>query len=506
MERIKKSLFKFVCVYLYLFTIISCSDEMNKLISTSVTDKDILSAREWYESNMTDSILLNQMPRKANKSENKTTIVTKPVWQNAFKTTDSTETAVIVPLKMQGNFGYISPEAEQMYLTTKDERYLQNETQMVIRTKKMKNQIDGFLMTLIPDAGYLKSSNFNAFSSSYRKWQKNYKGMVLYHTLDGYFANGWYITNGKVTKSIAMVDPNATIDARLNSNQGPSNAKEGSDCVDYTTTVWVQNCTDWYVNGIYQRTNCGAWYPEYKSDYIVCPVDEYYIGWGAGGDYNPPVVNSTPSTAAKAITLNINLDNDGIELLNEALQKLLEKCGYNVMYNFLTQNGKHFNNVSLNPTLTGPAQYNSQTGDLVFQSNSAISEGLQEEFVHLFQNALYAGGITQYKNTGHSNIEFEAKLIEDIICSFGDTGCGYYGSTFSNCSYYSKWLSTVTNNSTIFPDFNTLMVRNPICNNKNYWDFLNDFANDPSKPEYNFPVNSTMLPLGINFINNNPCK
>ncbi len=506
MERINKSFFKFVSFYLYLFTITSCSDEMNKLISTSIADKDILLAREWYESNMTDSILLNLSPRKINNNNVNTSIISKPVWQNAFKTIDTTETAVVVPLKMQGNFGYISPEAEQLYLTTKDERYLQNETQMVIRTKKLRNQIDGFLMTLIPDAGYLKTSNFNAFSSSYRKWQKGYNGMVLYHTLDGYFANGWYISDGKVTKTIAIADPNSTIDARLNSNQGPSNAKEGGDCVDYTTTVWMRDCTDWYVNGIYQRTNCGAWYPEYKSDYIACPVDEYYIGWGAGGDYNPPVVNSIPSTAVKAITLNINLDNDGIDKLNEALQKLLEKCGYNVMYNFLTQNGKHFNNVYINPNKTGPAQYNSQTGDLVFQSNSDISTGLQEEFVHLFQNTIYTGGIAQYNNTGHSNIEFEAKLIEDLICFLNFGACGQYAFNDEsiNSNDYARWIYRLTDNG--FPSYNDLLVRHSECSNKNYWDFLNAFAVDPTKPEYNYPVNSGLEPQGFNIINSNKCN
>lgn len=173
-----------------------------------------------------------------------------------------------------------------MYYKTKDERYLQNKTQMVIRTNKKKNKTDGFLMTLVPDVDYMKTNNFDAYSSSYRKWQKEYNGIVLYHTLNGDFANGWYIADGKVTKTISMANTTATIDVRLNSNHRPSYSIENGDCIDYTWTEWVRTCTDWYVNGIYQRTSCGEWYPEDTWNYIVCPSNAGYTGWG-GGDYNP---------------------------------------------------------------------------------------------------------------------------------------------------------------------------------------------------------------------------
>lgn len=108
-ENIKQLLIKFACIYLCIFIASSCSDEITKMISTSVTDEDVLKARTWYESNRTDSISLNLALRKANRKGNSTSIITKPIWQNAYKTTDTTETAVHVPLKMQGDFGFVSP-------------------------------------------------------------------------------------------------------------------------------------------------------------------------------------------------------------------------------------------------------------------------------------------------------------------------------------------------------------------------------------------------------------
>lgn len=67
-------------------------------------------------------------------------------------------------------------------------------------------------------------------------------------------------------------------------------------------------------------------------------------------------------------------------------------------------------------TNTAPGGYNPRTKKVSFSNNEDItSENLKEELFHAWQDAFYPGGISQYLNAGKVNIEFEAKLYQDII-------------------------------------------------------------------------------------------
>ena len=65
---------------------------------------------------------------------------------------------------------------------------------------------------------------------------------------------------------------------------------------------------------------------------------------------------------------------------------------------------------------SAPASYNPSDKSVRFRDyNSITAENLKEELFHAWQDAYYPGGIWQYRETGKVNVEFEAKLYQDII-------------------------------------------------------------------------------------------
>lgn len=117
------------------------------------------------------------------------------------------------------------------------------------------------------------------------------------------------------------------------------------------------------------------------------------------------------------IANNIFLDFTQTKLLEDALDELIDLCSDEYIYNELVAQGKKFN-FTMDSSLGGLAGYDPSSKTFKFRNNDAITSGkLKEEFFHAFQDAFYSGGISQYANTGKANVEFEAKLYQDIVKS-----------------------------------------------------------------------------------------
>ncbi|MDR0687620.1 MAG: hypothetical protein LBF55_02910 [Prevotellaceae bacterium] len=163
--------------------------------------------------------------------------------------------------------------------------------------------------------------------------------------------------------------------------------------------------------------------------------------------------------------------------------------------------------VWINPSLTdGLAAYDPLTKDMYFRSNDYISTLFPEEFIHFFQDNYYPGGIDQYrKNTmvGFANIEFEAKLIQDLLCVRRDGVCPALAAGLNKSSEYSEWIEEIGRENDHFPNYTELLQRSPNWGNYNYWDFLEDFK--LKYPEYNKPTEPNLTPKVVNFLNSGGC-
>jgi hypothetical protein len=67
-----------------------------------------------------------------------------------------------------------------------------------VRDNKTKKG-QGFFMTIMPGLDYLVAKNFAPFyDNSYMDIDENYSGYILYHNINGSFANGWKYENGQI--------------------------------------------------------------------------------------------------------------------------------------------------------------------------------------------------------------------------------------------------------------------------------------------------------------------
>ncbi len=106
----------------------------------------------------------------------------------------------------------------------------------------------------------------------------------------------------------------------------------------------------------------------------------------------------------------------------------------------------------INPDFMNPAGWDPNTNAIFIRSAGDINAySLLEELFHAYQNAVYPGGIAQYKGKpGETNIEFEAKLFKDLyfISLMYSTNSGWgssvsVGSPESEKERYSTWISNI---------------------------------------------------------------
>ena len=275
--RMKGNMTKIIVIFVLLLFAIgyACREELqDSLVENPAGKAAIERAKTWYEANKPEEITLRS-------SDGKEKIPAKPVWDYAYSMKDEKYEVVEADLMTQGIISYVNKDCMEKYKETKDRKYKQSYTRMVICTNKKTKETVGFLMTLVPNMEWLEQSNFKPFlKTNYLKRAKDYGGWILFHNLDGSFSNGWVYEQGKITGSIGSmeVEP-ATLSLR----------SEG-DCYYVDYYLIIETCTDWYTKhedgDTYNGTTCtddliflyGTW---------VCPDGTtegggYYNGDGGG--------------------------------------------------------------------------------------------------------------------------------------------------------------------------------------------------------------------------------
>lgn len=216
---------------------------------------------------------------------------------------------------------------------------------------------------------------------------------------------------------------------------------------------------------------------------------------GGGGGYSP----TPPSTPiSNKLTKRNDLSENDKKILEEKLKELEDNCAYAALIQFTHKKNLLLNNIRMDPNIKTPAQYNYVTNEIIFRNSSSLEGNtFNEEFIHFIQNHIYEGGITKYRDKGRINLEFEAKLIQDIICQKYAphlSGCGLLGAHGESAEAYIKWIEDLIKLPS-FPNYE--IVKN------NYWKFMEGLKDTP---EYNKPIDTNLVPQLLNYISNNACK
>jgi hypothetical protein len=147
-------------------------------------------AQQWYEGYKKDPVNMKSVSEVPD-------MLIKPQWQHVSVTRKDDYEAVEISIVSERGFGFIDPECMKKYEETKDNRYLQSNTRMVILKNRRTNDMEGFLMTVVPGLAYLESTNFHPFrTNTYLNRDKKYNGYIFYHDLEGQFVNGWRYVDG----------------------------------------------------------------------------------------------------------------------------------------------------------------------------------------------------------------------------------------------------------------------------------------------------------------------
>ena len=231
-------------------------------------------AKMWYTQNQPEHPRF--LPPQTEKGPS---VTIKNAWDQAMVRQRNGLTVVEVPLLSLGQFGFTTCKLNLNDLEA-NERLLGSLSRLVIVRNK-RGAVDCRLMTLVPDSAYLVDAKHNLSKNGYLSISNDYSGMVLFHYPSGEFTNGWYYSNGTITKRISLGT----------SNSIPSSSKDAMlDCSYTTYTVYQRDCKDWTQNNGFSFTLCGNWYVYSESTVKTClSADD--VGGGGGTFEEPEYLN-----------------------------------------------------------------------------------------------------------------------------------------------------------------------------------------------------------------------
>lgn len=167
----------------------SCEREsLTNAIDSPFKGKDIdriVKAQEW--------LLKNAPITKSDEQWN-------PMWEDAFTDDFSSIQTVEIPLELKKFSIPIHPECKAKYNETKDPKYLNAITRLIIKTDSKTGRTDGFFMYIIPSLKYLEKTNFRPLNNSYLSKDEKYDGYIIFRDLSGNYVNGWMYEDGQIKK------------------------------------------------------------------------------------------------------------------------------------------------------------------------------------------------------------------------------------------------------------------------------------------------------------------
>jgi hypothetical protein len=240
-------------------------------------------AQAWYETSQPEFLLL-----KSGNKEKKTKVAS-PDWKGAFAGKNDKVEVVETHIVTNGGFGFATENAYDQWKATDNAGYITSLTRFVVMKYRKTGEMVSFLMTIVGDKEYLETKQFEMWGNTYLTKDKDFSGLVLFHSPEGDFVNGWRYTKGKVTH---------TVNVNFDEGVGISLKSGYYNCSAYPVYGWFQNCTDYYtvgeVNGnitsiSYTGTSCGTPYMDYAGTSLQCTYVENGSGTGGnGGTYGPP--------------------------------------------------------------------------------------------------------------------------------------------------------------------------------------------------------------------------
>ena len=271
--------------------LVACYEEMgvkqSERSNFQTYEEEVAAAREFYEA---------MKPSKTRVTADLSTesgmiANMEPLWgkQFAYRRKNKKIRTVEAVMASKKRITFMLPEVREKYKETKDLRYKQSMTRLVVQTDVETGEKQAFTMTIVPDLDYLERTNFKPFYNTYVQRDEHFSGLILFHELDGFFANGWRYKDGKITHTI---EGTTFSQEEIEENKAQTRAIE-KQCkwVDYYREVI--ECTEWcykaeFAEKVCEETDCFD-YLEYVTSKLECEYVEVPDGNNPPpGDHRPP--------------------------------------------------------------------------------------------------------------------------------------------------------------------------------------------------------------------------
>ena len=261
----------------------------------------IIEASFWIDSNFLPEINFGPNDHKGPKLE------IMPDWDNIIFNSFDDYTTIELNLKVKGHFSFVPKDCREAYNNSADRRYLQTLTRLIIKVDRRSGETTGFFMTQIPSSEYRNENDFRCFNSTYLNMQEEYDGYILYHKINGDFANGWKYSNGNIIKS---VQSNHRIDI---------STKSEMVCEYYILEVMYEQCKVYIQltpDEIIQAWETCSTYTQDEQIFEVC----FYDGVQEGGGGYAPDPDPDDGAAPPEITYTQEFLDSEAECVNTKLK------------------------------------------------------------------------------------------------------------------------------------------------------------------------------------------
>ena len=283
----------------------------------------IMNAKEWLNNNLP--------PDTKSGSE------WMPLWEYAFTDESSNSQTVEIPLSFLKEQLIVLSECKIKFIQTKEYKYLQNITRLIVETNPKTGETRGYFMSIVPSLNYLEKTNFKPFNNSYLDRDSQFDGCVIFRDLEGKLINGWMYLDGRI---ISSMKPAFTTT--------PSTKATEYCQTTYTVyyTEWTHSNNDIITYGNFsfsESTSC------WMVNYSQASIDDLNGGGGGGsGSYGG---GGTPDPDD-----GITYDAMSAMLIKPAVETIRQDCAGAALLNSLANYGVKFEYVvgQLNPMAFRP--------------------------------------------------------------------------------------------------------------------------------------------------------
>ncbi|MCF0075760.1 hypothetical protein LZD49_35145 [Dyadobacter sp. CY261] len=336
----------------------------------------------------------------------------------------------------------------------------------------------------------------------------SFSGRIMLWSWNGKLMGGDRYQNGK---PVARIYPNDSL------KSGKTNTIV---CSQFMICAWYRSCTgpnnDYLEvqdiklradNGMcyyptswdfqfpwYNGPNCTLWNFSYTDYFTECTETGSGSDPGAGGGSTG---FEDPFPQLSKIYYSGNLGTENSAKLEAVITQLRSNCLGKTIFDKMVAWNRYLN-FMINPAISTPGIYSPSTRTITFKSAADIDINVfREELFHAYQDVIY-GGTSQYSNNGFSNIEFEAKLLRDMVgVMIGGAGVASTTVPPANNLDYLLWLNDITSGGTTYPNSWSDL-------SSNYFNYLELFKQ--ANPAYNKPTINTLNPDALlNAINSSGC-